>query len=386
MYFQINGQQEKAIALLKMQTEMNPGNQNFQYELTHYYYLTGRFKELLELRQLLAAKNPNPDAQLNVAEALILNGEIDKAGEIFSAFLNKYPNQPGALTGQTSFYALSGQMEKAKAGLQKIVLQDPEFEPLANHYFEAFQYASDHPFSLEKVKNYPGLYRLQNLAMEIEVAVVANLLFGKGRKNTSGYFFIPSGPDEYLTGDRIVLEKWKFHSDSIGRIYKITTQRIHRNQPVSNYVLWRQDSIIRKGKAMLAIGKKEAALETFRIAKLQNPQHFYLDQYIQHLEFVLAPENQNALENMEKFVGRYGPRHIWMEGDNFYYQRDSLISKQRLLPLSPDRFYFEGGFEYQMQIVLEDGQVKGSVSWQYDPEEGQFVRDDDDYLPRSIEQ
>ena len=83
---------------------------------------------------------------------------------------------------------------------------------------------------------------------------------------------------------------------------------------------------------------------------------------------------------MKKFVGRYGPRHIWMENEQFYYRREGLVSKQRLLPISPDRFYFYGGFQYQMQVVVEEGKVKGTVSWEYKEDTGKFERDDNDYL------
>jgi len=33
-----------------------------------------------------------------------------------------------------------------------------------------------------------------------------------------------------------------------------------------------------------------------------------------------------------------------------------------------------------MQVVVENGEVKGTVSWEYNNVTGQFVRDDNDYL------
>ena len=47
LYFQINNQPDKAIALLKMQLEINPDDQNTINKLTNYLHLTENYEELL---------------------------------------------------------------------------------------------------------------------------------------------------------------------------------------------------------------------------------------------------------------------------------------------------------------------------------------------------
>ena len=39
-----------------------------------------------------------------------------------------------------------------------------------------------------------------------------------------------------------------------------------------------------------------------------------------------------------------------------------------------------GGFQYQMQVVVENGHVTGTVSWKYNESTGEFVRDDNDFI------
>lgn len=380
LYFQINDQPDKAIALLKMQLEMNPGNQNFVASLTNYFYLTAQYKELLNWRKKLAEIDPGPGPKIGVAEALLLNAKFEEAGHILRDLLDQYPNQPDALTSMTSFYALTGQIEKADSLLQKIIVQNPEVESLTEQYSQAFQYVKNNLQTSENLIKYHGLYRLQSRPAEFDITSIKNLLFVKEKKSTGGSFFLPSGPKEFLVGNDQYLEKWTFVSDTTGRIYKIDAFRMERDRRTFNNVLWRQDSTIRKAMGLFSGGKEQEALTAFRTAYDQNPEHFYLAQYINHLEFVLNPEHQEALDNQRNFAGRYGPRHIWIENDRVYYRREGSVSKQQLLPISPDKFYFEGGFDYQMQVVVKNGDVQGTVSWKYDYSSGEFVRDDEDYF------
>jgi len=380
LYFQIYDEPDKAIALLKMQLEMDPGNENIIKTLTFYFFLTNRYDELLKWREQLVTIDPHPDNQMGVAEALLLNGRFEEAGEIIMKIRNQYPNLLDALTTQASYYALTGQVDKANTLLQKIIIKNPEVNPLAEHYLKSFQYTKDHPQTPERLLKYEGHYRLQDRAAEYDIHIIENLLYGKGRTHMTGFFFIPSDPDEFLMGGSKRLEKWKFISDTSGKVYKIDILGITREQQTFTNVLWRQDSLILRAVELFSFDKKAEALEAFKIAYNKNPQHFYLAQYIKHLEFVLEPNNKEALENMTKYMGSYGPRLFWMENDKVYYEREGQISKQRLLPVSKDMFYFWGGYQYLMQVVVENGEVKGSVSWEYDNTIGEFVHDENDYF------
>lgn len=381
LYFRINDQPEKAISLLKMQLELNPGNQNTLTTLTQYLYLIDQYEELLALRKKLATIDPNPGRQIDIAEAYLLNGQFPQAEKIFLDILGRYPNQLNVLASMTYFYALEGQFDKVDSLAEKIVLINPEIEPLAEKYRKTFQYARNHPQTQESLKKYTGLYRLQDRALEFDISTIKDILFVKGKNQARGFFCLPSAPDTYMLGNLDFLEDWHFVSDSSGRVYKIEVDRINQDQRTFKSVLWRQDSLIKKAMGLFSFGKEVEALEAFKQAYVKNPQHFYLPQYIKHLEFVLDPNNKKTLKNMKRYAGKYGPRNIWIEGDQFFYKRDNLVSKQQLLPIAPDLFYFNGGFLFQLQIVLENDKVKGTVSCQYNPETGEFQRNDNDYIP-----
>ena len=360
---------------------MNPGDQNLMQKLSNYLHLTSNYEELLSWKEKLAAADPNPHKQIDVAEALLLNNKLDEAGQLLLKVLDQYPNFSDGLGALTIYYALSAQFEKAESLLQKLMIQDPDFEPFAQIYIEAFHFAAEHPKSSNNLEKYTGHYRLQNIPREFDIKIINNHLYGKNTKGMDGFFFIPSAPEEFLLGGENYYEKWKFFDDSLGQVYKIETFREERDQSTFNSILWRQDSLIQKAMGLFSIDKKQESLNLFKKAKIKNPHHFYLDQYIKHLEFVLDPNNKKALENLKKCVGRYGPRHIWMDDEKFYYRREGIVSKQRILPVSPNLFYFGGGFEFQMEVVFENNKIKGTVSRQYDSETGEFVRDDTDFIP-----
>ncbi|MFT5166950.1 MAG: hypothetical protein ACI8P3_002182 [Saprospiraceae bacterium] len=105
-----------------------------------------------------------------------------------------------------------------------------------------------------------------------------------------GFFFIPSEPDEFIMGGTKAFEKWKFASDTTAQIYRINTTHVERGQLISNNVLWRQDSLIKKAMALFALDKKTEALAAFKIAYAKSSQHFYLAEYIKHLAFILKPD------------------------------------------------------------------------------------------------
>jgi len=379
-FFQIDNQLDKAIALLKMQMAMNPEDPNLIRTFTNYLYLTERYDELLVWRKELSIMDPNPHVQGELAEAFLLNGRFEEAEQTILKTYNQYPNLPDAMRALTLFYALTGQISKADSLLQKIVIQDPEIEPLANQYFKAFQYAKTYQPSTESLHKYKGHYKLQERAAEFDISIIKYLLYVKGRTQMAGTFLLPSGPDEFMIVKENILERWKFVKNTLGMVCKIEDQVMDRNQQVFNHVLWPQDSLINRAFELFAIDNKVQALEAFRIAYDKNPQHFYLAQYIRHLEFVLDSSNKIALDDVKDYVGRYGPRHIWIENDKIYYNRQGQVSKQQLLPLSPNLFYINGGFQFQMQVVVENGEVKGTVSWEYSSATGEFIRDDDDYI------
>lgn len=53
---------------------------------------------------------------------------------------------------------------------------------------------------------------------------------------------------------------------------------------------------------------------------------------------------------LQAYVGGYGPRKIWIENDQLYYQREER-PKYRLIPMGEDRFMLQGMDNFRIQFV-----------------------------------
>jgi len=85
--------------------------------------------------------------------------------------------------------------------------------------------------------------------------------------------------------------------------------------------------------------KTTEALNSFRKAFEQNPEHYYLANFIRHLEFIQSPEYEKLKSALYKYSGKYGELSLYMENDQFYYKnKGGLIYK--LLPLSEHQFMY----------------------------------------------
>jgi hypothetical protein len=95
------------------------------------------------------------------------------------------------------------------------------------------------------------------------------------------------------------------------------------------------------------------------VAKAENDEEkgllqWDLDMLKAQLEPVDVPK-----EKMNKYVGDYGPRKIWMEGDELYYRRDDR-PRQKLIALSEDTFMLEGVDYFKMKFEQDDsGEITG---------------------------
>jgi len=81
-----------------------------------------------------------------------------------------------------------------------------------------------------------------------------------------------------------------------------------------------------------------------------------------------------SVEEMERFAGDYGPRHITLREGRLYYQRDGR-PEYRLLPLDKNTFALEGYGPFRIQFASdESGQVTKIV--------GLYIQGNTDESPR----
>jgi hypothetical protein len=91
---------------------------------------------------------------------------------------------------------------------------------------------------------------------------------------------------------------------------------------------------------------------------IKNPEHYYLGNYTQHLEFILNPDYESLKSILASYVGHYGNISFYIEENSFYFTDYDGLTYE-LLPLSENKFMVPSIYELQIHIVKENGLTSG---------------------------
>ena len=110
------------------------------------------------------------------------------------------------------------------------------------------------------------------------------------------------------------------------------------------------------GTAYMGRGENQAAIESFEKALKVKPDDKPAERGIQWAKEALKAENNPvhlSAEEMEKYVGDYGPRRISLREGRLYYQREGR-PEFRLHPLTTNTFALEGYVPFRIEFVLDE--------------------------------
>ena len=187
-----------------------------------------------------------------------------------------------------------------------------------------------------------------------------NQLFLKS-ENQNGRFIYPVSDTVFITAFKDG-ELFNFVADTFIRNNQgIVIQQKGGQWIGSNYyswLFWKEDHLILGAKDLLGKGQAIEALSAFRKAYDQNPKHFYLANFIQHLEFILSPDYESLKSSFSTYAGQYGDLKFQIEDGRIYYTDQQGLIFQ-LLPLAEDMFMVPSIYNLQIQILKESGIVTG---------------------------
>ncbi len=123
----------------------------------------------------------------------------------------------------------------------------------------------------------------------------------------------------------------------------------------------------------MSSGKKTEALSAFRRAYDQNPEHYYLSNFIQHLEFIQGQEYEKLGPVFDSYSGEYGGLKLYKDKGQIYY-KNTNGQIYLLLPLSKSQFINPSIYNAQIQIVKENDSIKGLKFLYQDGKEEFFAR------------
>jgi tetratricopeptide (TPR) repeat protein len=120
------------------------------------------------------------------------------------------------------------------------------------------------------------------------------------------------------------------------------------------------DAHLGLGLAYLEIGENQSSLESFESSLKIRKGNRLATRGLQWAKDSLKAEQNPvafSFEELERFAGDYGPRHITLREEHLYYQRDGR-PEYRLIPLNKNTFALEGYAPFRIRFDSnESGQV-----------------------------
>jgi len=351
LYYQIFGQNDKAIALAEMQHELDP-DPAFLTQLANLYLTNLKFDKLQKTYTELAALYEDSYSKINLLKAYLLTGEFRLGKKLLNELLAESPDNTSLLLYAGEYAIHSGNYDAARNYFKKAILIDPKKEKLWSRIFYAIDFCREHSMTPEQLDQYRGIFRSESSSMEVEVLVLRNHLISKA--SNQGAFFLYFTSDSTAVGIRSDINvTWIF--DNQGNITKEQTE-----QHGIVYTRWKKDALIQKAFELLESGNIEEALPAFQKAYQVNPQHYYLAHFIQHINFIQSPEYIHAEAGFKALYGTYNDSKVTIAVENgkLEYQNSSG-AEWEILPLSEDLFMFPEIYSDLLQIEKDGDKING---------------------------
>jgi len=351
LYYLILGENDKAISLSEMQYELQPNNVLLLGRLLDTYNRNFKIYKYEKAARELTKLVPNmPDYQINLASGYLLTGELNKGLEVLEKLLKDNPENVNALLLMGQIYLNKNNLEAAIKTYQKAILIQPENEKYWSRMFDHIAYLRNKPVKDNILQPFAGNYQFEDAELYATLFMHNNHLVVKGQNQGSIFVFPIS---DTLAIFENGLQSFTFLRNNEAEGIKI----IYKNR-FGSHILWKEDSLILNAKNLLNRNKKAEALTAFREAYSNNPEHYYLANFIGHLEFIQSQEYERIRPVLETYTGRYGNMIIFKKNNNFYYEIfRGLIYK--ILPLSEDQFMIPSYYDRCIRIIKKNNTIDG---------------------------
>jgi tetratricopeptide (TPR) repeat protein len=319
LYYYIHGQNDKAIALAEMQYELKPDNIQLLRALINAYrknlMIDKAEKAVLQLNALVP---DHPDYMILLAESYLYNEKHEKGLEILEKILKDDPENISALMQMAKIYIHQNNFDAAELVINKTVLLKPEEEKNWLKLLDHIAYSRNNQVSQFFLEPYTGNYRSEVFEFNTTFSIHNNHLLGKA-ENQQSFFCYPVSDKQFVIvaegSDYSIFVLFTFIINTQGKVIKVISEQ---NKNITEQ--WKEDSLILEAKELLDIGKTAEALPSFQRAYDQNPEHYYLANFIRHLEFIQSQEYEKLKPVFDMYLGEYENEKLYREKDKIYYK------------------------------------------------------------------
>jgi len=367
LYYLILGENDKAIALAEMQHELKPKDVSILNDLAGLYerelLFDNKFDRATE--QLAQLVSDDPSYFYAIAYSYLRAGELDKGLEVLKKLLKANSENVEALLLMGEIYLHKNAPETAKKMYQKAILIQPENEKDWSKMFDNISFSQNNPVNSGFLKPFTGHYRFEDTEMTISFYEHNNHLVAQA-KNQLPIFNYPVSETKFIGLNGTAA--FTFVRNDQGNVTKTILDQFG-----SSIIAWKEDSLILEAINLLNEGNKTEALYKFQEAYTSNPDHYYLENFIRHLEYIQSEEFERAKPVFDTYKGKYGDMIVFKKNDNFYYKNYNGYI-YRLLPVSQDKFIMPSFYNRQIQIIRKNNSVEGIKVIYRDGKEEVFLR------------
>ena len=352
LYYSILGDNSKAVALAEMQHELKPKDVMLLSELLDTYeknfIINNKYERVVQ--QLIELVPNDPYYLKIIANSFLLIGEFDKGLEVLNKVLITNSEDVNALLKMGEIYLHKHDLEAAEKIYQKAILIQPESEKYLSRMLEYIDYSHKNPVGSEFIEPFTGYYRNDNGEIGINLFKYNNHLIAKA-KNQYPSFNYPVSDTQFISLNGTA--SFTFIKNNQDNVVKNIISQHNRSE-----IFWKEDSLIFRAMDLLDGKDKAKALDAFREAYIHNPDHYYLANFIRHLEFIQSKEIEKSSPVLETYNGTYGNMTIFKK-NNIYYYKDYRGYLFKLLPLSESQFMIPSFYNRIFRIVIKNNLING---------------------------
>jgi AraC-like DNA-binding protein/tetratricopeptide (TPR) repeat protein len=360
----IKEDREYMIILSEILVKIRPRDFNLLVDLQINYLILGLIDRAEDLGVKLNELVPNhPPYQILLARTYLISGKADKAQKVLNELLADDPEHMEAMLMLGRAFLHDNKLEAAEDAFKKAILLMPEYEEQWSYFLTHIRFVKNNGNMEELLDLFTKTERYEGGEFSIKAFTIQNQIFHKVN-NQVGVFVYP-------VSDSVLFSAFK--NVGIFDFIKKSTIFSKQGKPIRTYsrqlmtsyteylrvmCWWVEDFQILRAKDLLAEGLPQDALTAFKKAYEENPEHYYLANFIQHLELYTSPEYETLKNVFKTYAGSYEDLKLEIQQDHFYFRSPSGLIFE-ILPLSEDAFMLPGHYRQTIHMVKDKGEVSG---------------------------
>lgn len=371
---------QKAEELVKLQLEIEPNNDVYINLLYVIYSETKQLKAYLDYAKMRFEKEFNESTGERYMNALLINGKYNKSIDELDKFLFLNPNDKEAFFLKIRPLILNGDLKEARTILKKAQVMHPEWDIITKVYDSRLSYLEQHPKTTTDLSFFKGEFRntyneqIYSYSVDNEVCIASI-------SNQDTWPLFRSGEAELttpLTAFNLVTANGMF--DKEGNVYALQMdQYFPWMEGSQTWFAFKLDEAIKKAELLLSTEDYQNAESACIKAIAHNPEHFYLEQALNHINYIKETDSLELLQQYKGVEGEYGPRKFWVENGKLFYKRlgNNNLPRIQLLPISKTRYINLTRLTDNLIFEYKEGNAIASYSWRFDVKNKDWIKLDD---------